>query len=87
VRRVSSGRVDGHDVPVTTVEAAAPRRWHAEYAWLAPTWAQSPVLPGNGDQEGLARDVLIEAHGDRFTAVTPACPPPRFPRARCACLA
>ncbi len=34
------------------------RRWHAELAWL----------PGGGVQ----RDVLIEAAGDRFTAITPA---------------
>jgi formiminoglutamate deiminase len=33
------------------------RSWHAELAWL----------PG----QGLARDVLIEADGERFTAVTP----------------
>ena len=32
------------------------RRWHAETAWLGPS---AP----------LAEDVLIEAHGDRFTAV------------------
>jgi formiminoglutamate deiminase len=36
------------------------RRWHAELAWL-PT--------------GVARDVLIEASGDRFTAVTPEAAP------------
>jgi formiminoglutamate deiminase len=33
------------------------RRWHAELAWL----------PG----QGVRRDVLIEADGERFTAVTP----------------
>src|ERR1700722_15582262 len=49
-----------------TVEAVAPRRWHAEYAWLA-----------RGD--GLARDVLIEAHGARFTAVTPGTPAAQVP--------
>jgi len=50
---------------VTTVEAAAarpagqqPRRWHAELAWL-------------GGAGPLARDVLIEARGARFTAVAP----------------
>jgi formiminoglutamate deiminase len=32
------------------------KRWHAEYAWLPAT--------------GVARDVLIEADGDRFTGVT-----------------
>jgi formiminoglutamate deiminase len=36
------------------------RRWLADLAWL----------PG----QGLARDVLIEADGDRFTAVTPSTP-------------
>ena len=35
----------------------APRAWHAELAWL----------PGSG----VVPDVLIEAAGDRFTAVTP----------------
>jgi formiminoglutamate deiminase len=38
----------------------AARYWHAEQAWLA---------RGNGP--GLVRDVLIEAHGERFAAVTP----------------
>jgi cytosine/adenosine deaminase-related metal-dependent hydrolase len=38
-------------------------RWHAEQAWLT--------------GGGLARDVLIEASGDRFTSVVPGadCPP------------
>ncbi|MFF5259104.1 formimidoylglutamate deiminase [Actinomadura viridis] len=41
-------------------------QWHAEYAW-------------SGD--GIAADVLIEAEGDRFTAVTPGVPaPPGAPR-------
>src|SRR6202046_1137512 len=48
----------GNDVPVTSDEAAAVRRWHAETAWLRAT---AP----------LAEDVLIEAHGARFTAVVP----------------
>ena len=39
------------------VPAAPPRAWHAELAWL----------PGRG----VCCDVLIEAAGDRFTAVTP----------------
>jgi formiminoglutamate deiminase len=52
-------RATRDDVRVTT--APAPRRWHAEHAWLARGAATS----------GLARDVLIEAHGERFTAVTP----------------
>jgi formiminoglutamate deiminase len=41
--------------------AAPVRAWHAELAWL----------PGHG----VSRDVLIEAAGDRFTAVTPGVPP------------
>jgi formiminoglutamate deiminase len=60
----------GHDGPVTTVEADAggspPRRWHAEFAWLA--------RPGL-----LARDVLIEAHGARFTVVAPDTPAAQVP--------
>src|SRR5580704_1793833 len=36
------------------------RRWLADLAWL----------PG----QGVCRDVLIEADGDRFTSVTPAAP-------------
>jgi formiminoglutamate deiminase len=51
---------------VTTVEAAAtPRRWHAEFAWLAAA--------------GVAGDVLIEARGARFTRVAPATPVERLP--------
>ena len=42
------------------------RRWHAELAWLA---RPAP----------LARDVLIEAHGARFTAVTPGTPAASVP--------
>jgi formiminoglutamate deiminase len=41
------------------------RRWHAELAWL----------PG----DGVRADVLIEAAGDRFTAVTPDIPPAGLP--------
>src|ERR1700722_8572949 len=48
----------GNDVRVTSDEAAVVRRWHAETAWLGPN---AP----------LAEDVLIEAQGDRFTAVAP----------------
>ena len=44
-----------------------PRRWHAELAWL----------PGLG----VRPDVLIEAAGDRFTAVTPGTPPADAPGA------
>jgi formiminoglutamate deiminase len=46
-------------------QSAPSRRWHAELAWLARSG------PGG---DGLARDVLIEAHGTRFTAVTPGVP-------------
>ena len=45
------------------------RRWHAEHAWLA-----RGAPPG-----GLARDVLIEAHGERFTAVVPGVPAAQMP--------
>src|ERR1700735_3121068 len=48
----------GNDVRVTSDEAAAVRRWHAETAWL-------------GSNAPLAEDVLIEAQGARFTAVVP----------------
>ena len=49
----------GDEARATTEASAGAdrRRWHAELAW-------SPTL-------GLRRDVLIEAIGDRFTAVTP----------------
>jgi formiminoglutamate deiminase len=48
-------------------EATAPvRRWHAELAWL-------------GRAPDVDRDVLIEASGDRFTAVTPRVPLARVP--------
>jgi len=39
--------------------------WHAELAWLG--------------EPGLRRDVLIEAAGDRFTAVTPDTPAAQLP--------
>jgi len=53
-------------VRVTTDEApGGMRRWHAELAWL-----------GRG---AVAGDVLIEARGERFTAVTPATPAGRVP--------
>ena len=59
---------------MTTTEATAgagePRRWHAGLAWLARPSA------GAG---GLARDVLIEARGARFTAVTPGTPAATVP--------
>src|ERR1700722_8137337 len=56
----------GNDVRVTSDEAAAVRRWHAEIAWLG----------GGGP---LAEDVLIEAHGGRFTAVVPGTPAALIP--------
>jgi formiminoglutamate deiminase len=46
----------------------APRYWHAERAWLA-----------RGAGGGLARDVLIEARGERFAAVTPDTPAGQVP--------
>jgi len=57
----------GQDRRVTAVQA--PRRWHAEFAWLA---RGAPA----GD---LAHDVLIEAAGDRFTTVTPGTPAAQVP--------
>ena len=64
---------------MTTVEAgtAPRRRWHAELAWLART----APWPSAGGAAGvpLARDVLIEADGARFTAVTPGTPAASVP--------
>ena len=54
---------------MTDSVAGTPRRWHAEFTWLARGAAP----------DGLARDVLIEAHGDRFTAVTPGTPAAQVP--------
>jgi formiminoglutamate deiminase len=60
-------------VPVTTVEASgAPRRWHAELAWLARAAPDSAL-------GGAVRDVLIEARGARFTEVAPGIPAERLP--------
>ena len=50
-----------------TVDGA--RRWHAERAWLA----------RSAQAGGLARDVLIEAQGERFTAVIPGTPAGQLP--------
>jgi formiminoglutamate deiminase len=47
----------------------APRYWHAERAWLA-----------RGHGAGLALDVLIEGHGERFAAVTPGTAPGQVPQ-------
>src|SRR5947209_2006877 len=56
---------------VTTVGGGnAPRRWHADHAWLGPAGSAGG---------GMARDVLIEAHGPRFTAVTPDTPAAHVP--------
>src|ERR1700749_5241006 len=54
---------------MTDSVAGAPRRWHAEFAWLA----RGAAL------DGLVPDVLIEAHGDRFTTVTPGTPAAQVP--------
>jgi formiminoglutamate deiminase len=53
------------------------RRWHAELAWLArsapgPSGRNLVTVP-------LAKDVLIEAAGPRFTAVIPGTPAARVP--------
>jgi formiminoglutamate deiminase len=61
---------------VTTAEPipAPARHWHAELAWLA------RATPGpSGGAAPLARDVLIEARGARFTAVTPGTPAASVP--------
>jgi len=62
---------------VTTDESgrAPARRWHAELAWLPRTAAR----PSDGTAAPLARDVLIEARGARFTAVTPGTPAASVP--------
>ena len=54
---------------MTNSVTGGPRRWHAEFAWLARGAAP----------DGLAHDVLIEAHGDRFTTVTPETPAAQVP--------
>ncbi|MBV9381414.1 MAG: formimidoylglutamate deiminase [Streptosporangiaceae bacterium] len=45
------------------------RRWHAELAWLA-----RGARVAEGRIGGLRADVLIEASGERFAAVTPGVP-------------
>jgi formiminoglutamate deiminase len=59
-----------HHVSVNDV-----RRWHAELAWLG---SGAPGTGGPGREgvigDAVARDVLIEAAGERFTAVTPGVP-------------
>src|SRR5487761_1200306 len=54
---------------MTDSGTGVPRRWHAEFAWLA----------RGGEADGPAHDVLIEASGDRFTAVTPGTPAAQTP--------
>ena len=71
-------------VRVTNSEAAAPletvRRWHAELAWLARGVPGPRGMPGAAAPGlGLGRDVLIEARGMRFTAVTPDVPAAQVP--------
>lgn len=51
------------------------RRWHAELAWPDRGVPDGGAAP----REGLIRDVLIEASGDRFTAVTPGVPADGLP--------
>jgi formiminoglutamate deiminase len=63
---VPGGAVPGGPMPGGPVPGGpATRRWHAELAWL----------PG----DGIRPDVLIEAEGDRFTAVTPLVHPAELP--------
>jgi formiminoglutamate deiminase len=72
------GAWSGDDVHVITVEAStAPRRWHAELAWLARTAPDCGAT--GGATGGVAKDVLIEARGARFTAVAPGTPAERLP--------
>src|SRR5579875_304925 len=54
-------------------EAVPVRRWHAELAWLPGPGVQPDRPPG------VQPDVLIEAAGDRFTAVTPGVPAAGLP--------
>ena len=55
-------------MPASPVPASpvSTRRWHAELAWLPASQA-----PGDRPPGAVAADVLIEARGARFTAVTP----------------
>lgn len=71
-------------VRVTNSEGAAPletvRRWHAELAWLGRGAPGPRGMPGAAAPGlGLGRDVLIEARGMRFTAVTPDVPAAQVP--------
>jgi formiminoglutamate deiminase len=74
---VTAFRPCWNDVSVNDV-----RRWHAELAWLDRGAADA----GGLEADGLSRDVLIEASGERFTAVTPGVPvdglPPDVTRLR-----
>jgi formiminoglutamate deiminase len=49
------------------------RRWHAERAWLGAAGILSTRVAA-GHPAWVASDVLIEASGERFTAVTPDVP-------------
>ncbi|HEY6495094.1 MAG TPA: formimidoylglutamate deiminase [Trebonia sp.] len=64
---------------MTTLDAvpAPQRRWHAELAWL-PSSEGGPPTDAAG-RAVLARDVLIEARGPRFTAVIPGTPAQSVP--------
>jgi formiminoglutamate deiminase len=65
-----------------TGERAAVRHWHAERAWLGPAGAghaQRSWAVVDGSASWVATDVLIEATGDRFTAVTPHVPAAAVP--------
>jgi formiminoglutamate deiminase len=67
-------------VRVTTVEAStAPRRWHAELAWLGGAVGGPVGGAVAGVAGGVARDVLIAARGGRFTEVTPGTPATQLP--------
>ena len=77
-------RLLGMMLRVTNSEAAASqgtvRRWHAELAWLARGAPGPRGMPGAAAAGlGLGRDVLIEAHGTRFAAVTPEVPAAQVP--------
>jgi formiminoglutamate deiminase len=58
------------------VSVNAVRRWHAELAWLD---RGTPDPDGLMRPDELARDVLIEASGERITAVTPGTPAAGLP--------
>ena len=63
---VPAGRTDVGPPGAMPGGEAPVRRWHAEFAWL-----------GRGSR--AVPDVLIEASGERFIAVTPNVPPSALP--------